>query len=101
MSAIALAQYSLKELIVLTIGGTAFLREIQFLYSLAYIPQCLTQAGINDVTVVHWVVCGAGVGEADKEVHCKGLKTFGGIPIFLAIFGCGTPVLRDDSVEHV
>ncbi len=66
------------------------------------------QANINDVTVLHWVACSAGVGGAGEEVRCKGLKTFGGmlggnhsLPIFLAIFGCGMPVLHDEPVEHV
>ena len=66
------------------------------------------QANINDITVIHWVACSAGIGSADEEVHCKGLKNFGGmpggghsLPIFLAIFGCGTPVLRDEPIEHV
>jgi hypothetical protein len=40
-SAIAPAQYSLKELIVLMIGGVLFLGAIQFLYSLVYIPHHL------------------------------------------------------------
>ena len=41
MSAIGLAQYYLKELIVSVIGGDSFLRAIQFLYSFEYIPHCL------------------------------------------------------------
>ncbi len=66
------------------------------------------QADINDFTVIHRVACSAGVGSADEEVHYKRLKTIGGmpggghsLPIFLAIFGCGTPVLCDEPVEHV
>ncbi len=66
------------------------------------------QANVNDVTVVHWVACSTGVGSTNEEVCCKGLKTFGGmsggghsLPIFLAIFGCSTPVLCDEPVKHV
>ncbi len=66
------------------------------------------QANINDITVVHWEVCSTGVGSADEEARCKGLKTFGGmpggghsLPIFLVIFGCGTPILCDEPVKHV
>jgi len=40
-SAIALAQYSLKESMVSTLGGVSFSRAIQFLYSLEYIPHRL------------------------------------------------------------
>jgi hypothetical protein len=50
----------------------------------------------------------AGVGSTNKEAHCKGLKILKGmpggghsLPIFLAILGCGTPVLCDEPVEHV
>jgi hypothetical protein len=66
------------------------------------------QANFNDITVVNWVTCSAGAGSADEEVCCKGLKTFGGmpggghsLPIFLAIFSCGMPILHDETVEHV
>jgi hypothetical protein len=67
-----------------------------------------TQANVNDVTVVHQVACSAGVGSADEEVCCKGLKTFGGVPggghslpIFLAIFSRGMPIFHDEPVKHV
>ncbi len=66
------------------------------------------QADVDDVTVVHWLACSAGVGSANEEACCKGLKTFGGMPggghsltMFLAIVGCGMPVLRDELVRHV
>jgi hypothetical protein len=66
-----------------------------------------TQADVNDVTVVHWVACSAGIGSTNEEARCEGLKTFGGmpgaghsLPIFLAIFGCGMPVIRDEPVKH-
>jgi hypothetical protein len=66
------------------------------------------QGNVNDVTVVHWVARSTGVGSTNEEAHCKGLKTFGGMPgtgysqpIFLAIFGCGMPVICDEPVEHV
>ncbi len=66
------------------------------------------QADINDITVIHWVACSTSVGSANEEACCKGLKTFGGmpggghsLPIFLAIFSCGTPILHDEPVKHV
>ncbi len=66
------------------------------------------KANIDDIMVVHRVACSAGVVSSDEEAHCEGLETFGGmpggghsLPIFLAIYGCGTPVLCDEPVEHV
>jgi hypothetical protein len=38
------------------------------------------QADVNDVTVVHWVVCNSGIGSTNEEASCKGLKTFGKMP---------------------
>jgi hypothetical protein len=63
---------------------------------------------VNQVMVVHWVACSAGIGSADEGAPCEGLETFGGmpggghsLPIFLAIFGHGTLVLCDETVKHV
>ncbi len=110
-SAIALAQYSLKESIISTIGGTAFSCEISFFVLLGIHSTSLddVQANVNDITVVHQVACSAGVGSADEEVcGCEGLETFGrkpgggrSLPIRLAIFDCGMPVLCDGLVKHV
>ncbi len=38
------------------------------------------QANVNDIAVVHWVVCCACVRSTDEEVYCDGLKTIGGMP---------------------
>jgi hypothetical protein len=38
------------------------------------------QANINDIMVIHRVACSAGVGSANEEAHCEGLKTFEGMP---------------------
>jgi hypothetical protein len=50
----------------------------------------------------------AGVDSTNKEANCKGLETFGGmpggshsLPICLAIFGRGSPVICDEPVKHV
>jgi hypothetical protein len=58
------------------------------------------QANVDYVTVIHRVACSNRLGSANEEARYKGLKTFGGmpcgshsLPIFLAIFDCGTPVL--------
>ncbi len=58
--------------------------------------------------VVHQVACSACVGSANEDACCKGLKTLGvmsggshSLPICLAIFGCHSPVLCDEPVEHV
>ncbi len=49
-----------------------------------------------------------GVGSANEEAHCEGLEIFRGmpgsdhsLPIFLAIFGCGTSILWNEPVKHV
>jgi hypothetical protein len=104
-----LAQYSLKELIILTIGGTAFSCKILFCtpwHTFHNVDDA--QADVDDVTVVYWVACSAGLGSPNEEAQCEGFKTFGGMPggghsllISLAIFGCGTPVLCDEPFEHV
>jgi hypothetical protein len=67
-----------------------------------------TQANVDDVMVINCVTCTAGVGCANEEAHWEGLKTFGGmpggghsLPICLAIFGRGKPILRDEPVKHV
>jgi hypothetical protein len=39
------------------------------------------RADINDVMVIHWVVCIAGVGSADEEVHCKGSNPLEGCQV--------------------
>ena len=49
-SAIALAQYSLKESIVSLIGGVSFSRAIQFLYSSEYIPHRLMTRRLMSMT---------------------------------------------------
>jgi hypothetical protein len=56
-SAIASAQYSLKELIVSMIGGTAFLQHSTLLDD--------TQANVNGIAVVHWVGRSTCVGSAN------------------------------------
>jgi hypothetical protein len=37
------------------------------------------QANVNDVTVIHWVACNAGVESTNEEARCEGLKTFRGM----------------------
>jgi hypothetical protein len=66
------------------------------------------QANVDDVAVVHRVVCSTCIRSAYEEAHCKGLETFGGmpggsysLPICLAMFGCCSPVLCVEPVKHV
>jgi hypothetical protein len=108
-SVIALAQYSLKESIVLTIGGLSFSRAIQFLYCSEYILSFDdAQADVDDVVIVYRVACCDRVGCADEEARRKGFESVGRIPvgghslaIFFTILGCCFTVLCDEPIEHV
>ncbi len=66
------------------------------------------QADINDIAVVDWLACSAGIGSTNEEAHCMRRETFGGmpggghsLPILLMIFGCGTSILFDEPIKHV
>jgi hypothetical protein len=66
------------------------------------------EANVNDVNVIHFESCAAGVRSSGEEVEDEGIKPVGGVPIVghalpvcLAILGCCLTVLVDEPEEEV
>ena len=66
------------------------------------------KADVDDVAIVHWVVCCACVGCANEEARHKGIESVVGMPvgchslsILVEILCCHFAVLCDEPVDHV